>query len=45
MTPVPMLDISATRVRTLLGAGRSIRCLVPDPVNEILIEENPYADA
>ena len=45
LTPVPMLDISATRVRELLCSGRSVRCLVPDSVNQILIEENPYADA
>ena len=35
---IPALDISATRIRELLEAGRSIRYLVPDPVNEILRE-------
>lgn len=34
---IPALDISATRIRALLSAGRSIRYLVPDPVNDILI--------
>ncbi len=33
---IPALDISATRIRALLNAGKSIRYLVPDPVNEIL---------
>ena len=45
LCPVPMLDISATRIRALLAAGRSVRCLVPDSINQSLIEENPYADA
>ncbi len=34
---IPALDISATRIRALLNAGRSIRYLVPDPVNDILL--------
>jgi nicotinate-nucleotide adenylyltransferase len=37
---IPGLDISATRIRALLGEGRSVRYLVPAPVHEILQEEN-----
>ncbi len=39
---IPALEISATRIRTLLAAGRSIRYLVPDRVNEILIKGEQY---
>jgi nicotinate-nucleotide adenylyltransferase len=45
LCPVPILDISATRVRALRAAGRSTRCLVPDRVHTLLIEENLYNDA
>lgn len=36
---VPALDISGTRIRALLEAGRSIRYLVPDSVYDIIREE------
>ena len=39
---IPALQISATRIRTLLADGRSIRYLVPDRVNEILKEGEQY---
>lgn len=36
---IPRLDISGTRIRALLDAGRSIRYLVPDPVITLITEE------
>lgn len=36
---IPALDISGTRIRALLGAGRSVRYLVPDPVINLIKEE------
>ena len=36
---IPALDISATRIRSLMDAGRSIRYLVPDRVFNLLKEE------
>ena len=41
----PLLDISATRIRTLIGEGRSIRFLVPDKVIELIERTGCYADA
>lgn len=40
---VPVLDISATRVRSLRARGESIRFLVPDPVHDIIDKEDLYA--
>nr|VFK53339.1 MAG: nicotinate-nucleotide adenylyltransferase [Candidatus Kentron sp. TUN]VFK61961.1 MAG: nicotinate-nucleotide adenylyltransferase [Candidatus Kentron sp. TUN]VFK69676.1 MAG: nicotinate-nucleotide adenylyltransferase [Candidatus Kentron sp. TUN] len=40
--PVPQLDISATRIRTLTARGASIRYLVPDAVLEIITHEQLY---
>ncbi len=37
----PLLDISSTRIRSLIKAGKSIRYLVPDSVKEE-IERNSY---
>jgi len=36
------LDISATRIRTLLRSGRSIRYLVPDSVRSYILENKLY---
>jgi nicotinate-nucleotide adenylyltransferase len=36
------LDISATRIRTLLRSGRSIRYLVPDSVRSYILEKQLY---
>jgi len=41
----PLLDISATRVRTLAAKGRSIRFLVPDKVNELINSTRCYLHA
>lgn len=41
----PMLDISATRIRSLVARGRSIRFLVPDKVIELIDRTGCYADA
>ncbi len=40
--PVTQLDISATRIRGLLARGDSPRFLLPDPVLEIIREQNLY---
>ena len=40
---VPVLDVSATRVRSLRARGDSIRFLVPDRVHDIIVEEDLYA--
>ena len=40
---VPILDISATRVRSLRARGESIRFLVPDRVHDIIDKEDLYA--
>ncbi|MCA8967427.1 MAG: nicotinate-nucleotide adenylyltransferase [Planctomycetes bacterium] len=41
---LPLLDISATRVRDLLRSGRDARFLVPDAVLHMLISSGAYAD-
>ena len=42
---MPLLDISATRIRALVAEGRSIRFLVPDKVIELINRTRCYADA
>ena len=42
---VPVLDISATRIRALLAAGRSVRFLVPDPLLPLLEGSGAYTHA
>ena len=41
----PLLDISATRVRSLVAGGRSIRFLVPDKVNDLINSTRCYTHA
>ena len=41
----PLLDISATRIRSLVAEGRSIRFLVPDEVIELIERNGCYANA
>jgi nicotinate-nucleotide adenylyltransferase len=41
----PLLDISASRIRGLVAAGRSVRYLVPDPVIEFIKREKLYLGA
>jgi nicotinate-nucleotide adenylyltransferase len=40
---MPGLGVSSTRVRRRVGAGRSIRYLVPDPVRELIAERGLYS--
>ena len=42
---IPVLDVSASRIRSLRARGESIRFLVPDRVHDIIVEENLYARA
>lgn len=39
---VPALDISSTRIRTMLATGRNVRYLVPDPVIQFIQQEGLY---
>jgi len=41
----PLLEISATRVRSLVAEGRSIRFLVPDKVIELMNRSRCYENA
>lgn len=41
---VPALDISASRIRQLLAAGRSVRYLVPEATLDIILEDRIYID-
>lgn len=41
----PLLDISATRIRSLVSQGRSIRYLVPDKVIELIDTTGCYSHA
>ncbi|SDT33933.1 nicotinate-nucleotide adenylyltransferase [Paenibacillaceae bacterium GAS479] len=40
--PIPQLAISSTAIRTRIGAGLSVRYLVPDAVQRYLIEKELY---
>lgn len=42
---IPLLDISASRVRSRVSCGLSSQYLVPEPVREIIIKEALYVDA
>ena len=42
MQDVPPLDITATRIRSLLGAGRNPRYLLPDAVLDVIHERGLY---
>lgn len=39
---IPALDISSSRIRRMIGAGRSVRYLVPDAVMQFIHEEALY---
>ncbi|MEN8178257.1 MAG: nicotinate-nucleotide adenylyltransferase [Pseudomonadota bacterium] len=41
--PVTQLEISATRIRTLIAEGGSARFLMPEPVLKIIQKENLYS--
>ncbi len=41
---VPALDVSASRIRSLLAAGRSVRYLVPEATLDIILEDRIYID-
>ncbi len=43
VSDITALDISATKIRSLLGEGRTVRFLVPDAVNDMLQTERLYA--
>lgn len=45
LADIPALDVSASRVRTLLAAGRNPRFLVPDRVLDLIQTTGIYADA
>ena len=45
LADLPLMDISATRVRDLLLAGRNPRFLVPDPVLPLLLGSGAYTHA
>ena len=40
--PAPLLDISATYIRETIQAGKSVQYLVPDKVNEYIVESGVY---
>ncbi len=42
LVDLPRLEVSATRIRALLAAGRDPRWLLPDPVLEIIRERGLY---
>jgi nicotinate-nucleotide adenylyltransferase len=40
---MPLLDVSATRIRERIRAGLSVRYLVPEPVRRYILERGLYA--
>ncbi|MFH1136010.1 MAG: nicotinate-nucleotide adenylyltransferase [Pseudomonadota bacterium] len=42
--PVTMIDVSSTRIRELIGQGRSIRFLLPEKVRRYIIKNNLYQE-
>jgi nicotinate-nucleotide adenylyltransferase len=42
LVPSPLLDISATYIRQHIQAGKSVRYLVPDPVEALIRTRNFY---
>lgn len=42
MFPLRPLDISATQIREMIKAGKSVRYMVPDSVNDYLLKNNLY---
>ena len=44
LCPIPALEVSSTRLRESVAAGRSLACLVPEPVIEIIMKERIYAN-
>ena len=43
LTPVPLLDISASRIRSIVAAGRNPRYLLPDAVLDVIRRRGLYA--
>jgi nicotinate-nucleotide adenylyltransferase len=41
--PVTQLDISATRIRSMIAAGQSPRYLLPSPVLDLIVENGLYS--
>jgi len=42
---VPCLEISSTRIRTLLGQRRSVKYLLPEPVESYILSHHLYAES
>ena len=41
---MPELEVSSTRIRRRIAAGRPVRYLVPDPVLELIAERGLYRE-